>query len=470
MSSTNKNTGSKIRAKLFELWTRLTEFSKDLDVYLNGEDNQYPSEMERVINNSPSASRSAKMMTKFLRGSGIQIEGGQKDPIVNKKKNLKLSDIVDGIATDISKQYGCYIHTGYKVVSGKLKPGELTVLDYCKCRIGKEDQQDNAGKIFFGEYEEKSGSRVSKKKKKDAKWYYPFNSDEDVIISQIKADAKDKNTDGTLEAMLPHYRGQVFYLNLTPNYTYAISLFDGVFNDCDTEYRMSLYSNTVTRGGFLGKLAVVVRSLDEEEGQNVEEDIVKWLGAEESGNIYYLEVGEAVEDISKVLHIEQIETQYNEKQFIETRKSCRTNILGAANNIPEGLVYNSSGLFAQSGESYKQMKIFYNEQTQDERSKIEDTLKMLGYPVKIIPLIEDESPLPVEGAGAGAPVDDATREAQAALRGSVGGVQGILGIQQSVSQKLTDFESAVTILMEIYGFSREVSQALLGQPVIEKTE
>ena len=60
--------------------------------------------------------------------------------------------------------------------------------------------------------------------------------------------------------------------------------------------------------------------------------------------------------------------------------------------------------------------------------------------------------------------DAETLKAQAALRGSVGGVQGVLGIQQSVSDGLTDFDSAITILMEIYGFTRSVSEALLGKP------
>ena len=60
--------------------------------------------------------------------------------------------------------------------------------------------------------------------------------------------------------------------------------------------------------------------------------------------------------------------------------------------------------------------------------------------------------------------DSETLKAQAALRGSVGGVQGVLGIQQSVSDGLTDFDSAITILMEIYGFTRSVSKSLLGRP------
>lgn len=64
-------------------------------------------------------------------------------------------------------------------------------------------------------------------------------------------------------------------------------------------------------------------------------------------------------------------------------------------------------------------------------------------------------------------VNKETAKAQASLRGSVGGVQGILGIQKSYSEGLTDFESAVTILIEIYGFVREVAEKLLGDPDAE---
>ena len=100
-------------------------------------------------------------------------------------------------------------------------------------------------------------------------------------------------------------------------------------------------------------------------------------------------------------------------------------------------------------------------------------MKLLGFDCKIIPLIELDDTTEENNRGTGDPnssADDETKKAQAALRGSVGGVQGILGIQQSVSQQLTDFESAITILMEIYGFDRQVSAALLGKPEIEEAE
>lgn len=53
-------------------------------------------------------------------------------------------------------------------------------------------------------------------------------------------------------------------------------------------------------------------------------------------------------------------------------------------------------------------------------------------------------------------------ESQARLRGSVGGVQGILSIQQSVSKNITSPDSAIETLKEIYGFKKDVAARILG--------
>lgn len=58
--------------------------------------------------------------------------------------------------------------------------------------------------------------------------------------------------------------------------------------------------------------------------------------------------------------------------------------------------------------------------------------------------------------------DNANAQAQAALRGSVGGVQGILAVQQSVAQGVTSRESAIAILISIFGFDEQTANEILG--------
>lgn len=57
---------------------------------------------------------------------------------------------------------------------------------------------------------------------------------------------------------------------------------------------------------------------------------------------------------------------------------------------------------------------------------------------------------------------DVEAEAKARLKGSVGGVQGLVQIQTSVAQGITDYEAAVTMLFEIYGFDDATARKLLG--------
>lgn len=57
-----------------------------------------------------------------------------------------------------------------------------------------------------------------------------------------------------------------------------------------------------------------------------------------------------------------------------------------------------------------------------------------------------------------------TQRAQAALRGSVGGVQGILSIQASVSTGTTTRDAAISMLTIVFGFTDVQANELLGEP------
>lgn len=58
---------------------------------------------------------------------------------------------------------------------------------------------------------------------------------------------------------------------------------------------------------------------------------------------------------------------------------------------------------------------------------------------------------------------DKEADAKAALKGSVGGVKGILAIQASVSQGITDYNAALKVLSEIFGFDESTGREILGE-------
>lgn len=383
----------KVRAQLVELYTRVIEpDTKNNNIYKSGENNFYPYEIERAINNSPTATRASYIMSKFIAGQGVV-----NDKEVNTKKGYFLSDVVNIVAEDISDQYGSFIWVGYGIdENGNIYRKTLDVLDYSNCRKSKEDDHDYPGRIFVKDYSKVKKIFTAKSNENTEKWYYPFNPNPDIVKAQMRADAREKlgkkeNDPVTAEEMVQNYRGQVYYLNLTPRYQYALSKFDSVFNDMDSEYRFSLYVNTQMREGFLGKTAVITQGLDDETEEKVKGDLAKWLGAENSGSMYHLGV-EHAENLDQVLRIEQLKPQLDDKLFVENDKRIRRNILGAANNLPEPLIYAGEGaLFGTSADAYTEMKQFYQEQTQTERKALEKAFKKLGFETKIIPIIPEEN-------------------------------------------------------------------------------
>jgi len=451
----------KYRAKFIELYRRFIPLAdtKDESIYYNGENNLYPNEIELAILNSPSGKSASKVFAKYISGKGVE-----NDIIVNPDKNYKLSKIVRMSAVDVSRQNGTFFHIGQTLENAVLKP-TIDILEYTKSRIGKEDDNDYISKYWLKDCSiEKKG--FGKSTKTDTgEWYYPFDNNPDVILAQIKADylaTEPKELEVDLAVMLPYYRGQVYYMNLTPEFKYALSPFDACYNDLDSEYRVSMFTNRNVRTGFLGKTYVITAGLDEEDVKKTDEDIAKWLGSENIGGTYHLAL-EAGAEVEKVFKVGQVKAEYDDKLFSETKTTLRDNIYSQANNIPAQLVKAESSIFGTQSETYLEMKKFYTEQTQDERKEIEDTLTYLGFPCKIIPIVDISIKELVEGVQE-VVVDDATKEAQANLRGSVGGVTGVLQVQASFSQGLTDYNSAMTIFTEIYGFTKEVADALLGSP------
>lgn len=447
----------KVRATLVEIWSRAIKIVKDKNgnVYWNGEDNLYPNEIEGVINNSPTALKASKIVGKYISGSGVidastgDVFDYEKMPFVNEKKFYKLPDVISIAANDMARQGGVWFHVGYGVnENGLLYQKTIDVLPYAKCRISKEDDEGNPGKIIFKDFTAKQMFGAKEKQK----WFYPYNPNLEVVKAQIKADSPDSED---LAASINRYRGQVYYMNLTPEYKYALAPIDSAFNDADTEYRIGLYTNTQSRRGFLGKLIAVTQGLDEEMAKKTDEDLAKFLGTEDSADFYHVDVDQA-DDITKVIHFEQLKPQFDDKLFLEADRRIRRNILGVNDSIPEALINSSEGsLFGTQADTYTEMKMFLTEQVEDKQNKLERTLSFLGFPCKIQPIVQKET----------AATSDKQADAQAALKGSVGGVTALIALQQSVSAGTTTFNSAVQIIETIYGIDRETAIKMVGDPI-----
>ncbi len=130
--------------------------------------------------------------------------------------------------------------------------------------------------------------------------------------------------------------------------------------------------------------------------------------------------------------------------------------------IPEGIVF----------------KTLNNEEKQAQRAAEDEANKKTAEMVKIFKdagLIVDPKTISkitglkfvgVSDAEQGEIVEkpDVESEAKAQLRGSIGGVQGILALQTSVSQGTTAYEAAIAMLMIVYGYEEPNAKLILGTP------
>jgi hypothetical protein len=126
-----------------------------------------------------------------------------------------------------------------------------------------------------------------------------------------------------------------------------------------------------------------------------------FIGADNADGMLHLEMEFEGDDIKKIINFIDVNTNINDKLFEYTEKSTANNIRKAFGNIPSILIENNeSSVFGNSGEMLKQAKLFYQDQTEEDRDTIEtDVLKPLlekfeGFimpaaGLKILPLIEN---------------------------------------------------------------------------------
>lgn len=402
LGKAGKSIAKTLRATNIELFGRDNSVGKGDDkIYLRDSDNLYPLRMEKVIHNSPTGRRASNMMAKFIVGDGMA------ENFVVNSRGETVNDIAENAAAEIATHYGVFFHLLWKFgTNGEiLEKYNVRVLDAVLMARSKEDDDDFPGK-FYQLAQENGANAFQKSQTKATKWFYPYNEDLAVIKAQMLNDCKLKGVlNPTPKELVENYRGQVYYLNLTPKYPYSLPPWDAVYDDMDTEYRISRYNNTQARTGWLGKTIVKKFSDDEAEfegeirpGEKTFSEVIKEnLGSENSADVLVVEVPmSAADDVDKVFRIDQIKPQFDDKLFESTKKTIRQNITGAFNNIPEALVFSGSGaLFGTSADTYSEMKRFYWEQNESERFKLERAMtKLLGIEINFIPIKGVENGVP----------------------------------------------------------------------------
>ena len=445
-----------------DIYKKIVSWNKKLEIYINGADNAYPERMERLRNNSITATMSSNVMIQYLLGKGF----GDLD---NKEiAGSKLIDLADDIARDITENRGYFIQVNYNAL---YEMSDFKVLPFNQCRLGEKDSKEYSGKILV--YPDWSESKIDKKKVQVINVYNP---DKEIVKYQIeKAGGID------------NYKGQILYYNMDNQYYYPLARIDPVNHDCNSEYNASIYKDNILENGFIQSTFFITRPLVDDgfitdptdlvglqniakqksERENFRQSGQKMLGAKGIGGFMHMEVDFSGEDLSKAIEIKTVKSDVDPALFKFVEESATKKILMAYNNIPIGLVVSDSSMFGDSGKSLQVMKETYWENTSKERNLLEIIINDLLKEIEgesfiytpILPLLTKEVSQDTAQAE--------NAKAQAQLKGSVGGIQMLLEIQKSVGAGTTDYAAAIAIIREIYGISEEVAKEMLGTPKLD---
>ena len=442
-----------MKSKLIKphLKERKEVFNSRIGIVFNGEDNLKPLATESLIDGSPTAFQCAGLYQNFLAGAGFK-----NDPAINigkspwKKKTI--SDFAYDVAESIARHQGAFIHVQYNAAYEKVS---YSLIPYTLMRVGEKDSSDYAGKYVMAK--EGWKNRVKPEDRVDFNAYDPRP---EVIQAQVDAAGGWAN-----------YKGQVLFFKMNDKYTYPLTLLDSCYLFADTEYRMSLfYQSTVTRG-FKDIQLITHKSFEKQSDQRQFQSDIEELMGSENANSFLLMQDDGPQDDPHV-RFTQLKTDEKPDRYAHFEKSAANYIRKAFRNVPPVLVdYVEGKLGETSGESLRMAQSIYNVSTAPDRNKIQELFKELfdrykepissDFTIKQYSLTSDGT---TEDSGELTEAEKAAIQAQAALKGSVGGVQALLQVQASVADGITTYDSGVATLMEMYGFAEPIAKRLLGEP------
>lgn len=446
-----------MKIKLVDVDNRLSIKYNTVDGIFNwGADNCYPQLIKTIINSSVTAKQCVDLNSKYIYGKGFDFttEIVDKNSLIINKKGLNVNQLLRIVSREFSEVNNIFLHVNYNALYEIISVDLLTGEDV---RIGKADSTGHSGKfIVYNNWDKTKTKRIEKK---DFAIIDKFNINPKVIEKQVE-----------VAGGWSKYNGQILHINSDFGELYSLSDVDSVIYDADSEFQASMFKNSGLRKGFFGAKLFVTKPFNSDyERQDFEKTIQDLKGSENSSGVLLLEANLESDNLGEHIIIQNIDTNIDDTLFQSTEQSSARNIRKAF-GVPSILLEDSdNSIFGNSGELLTQAKQMHWENKSEERSIIIDAFQMLFSKFykqinptnnwNIKPIIDTQIDT-VDTA------ESKRLDAQAQLKGSVGGVQALLQIQQSVSQGLTDAESAIVIISEIFGFRLEIARKMLGTPEI----
>jgi hypothetical protein len=309
-------------------------------------DNCYPQRFELLIRRSPNASQGAKTLGKYVFGQGFA-DKFFNDYVLN-WDGLTVGELLRLHSRNIWMR-GIAMHVLYNAIGEKYA---VNYVPFEYCRLGEEGSE-HEGKIAV--YDNWDKSKKKQIIQADIEYYDTFNDDVAFVLQRQEEVGGFQN-----------YKGQIFWFSFDGQDTYPLSVCDSVMNDMDSDYQMQIFKSVKLRKGFMADHIMVYKGTfeDDQERTDYINNLQTFQGAENTGSVMLVQA-ETEESVPELI---PIQSQLDDKIFVNWEKSVQNSIRKSFNNIPPVLVDAVEGkLGGTSGEGMAEAKEFYSEMTFEER-------------------------------------------------------------------------------------------------------
>lgn len=276
---------------------------------------------------------------------------------------------------------------------------------------------------------------------------------------------------------------------------YPLPSYLGAINYIDLDRKVSDYFNKGISNGFMAGTLLNFNSgiPTESEQQEIERMVKAKFTGTDNANSILLNFSDSRD---RSAEIQQLNSNDFDKRFDLLNKTIQQELY-AGHQISDPALFGikEEGIFSSRNQLVDSFELFQNTYVNARQQFIERTFNDLaslqGLEGRLT--ISDTEPISVqfsestiisvmtedeirEAVGLSAvekeegteSVDSKTKDAQAALKGSVGGVSGIITLLQNVKEGVVDANSAIAILVELYGFEPAKAAATInGEPLPE---
>jgi hypothetical protein len=419
-----------------------------VDHYPYDFDNLYPQKVISIKQRSWALSSATKTYSDFISGDGWS-DQALNEAVLN-SEGLTGYDLLRNISNE-KAVLGIALHFNFDI-QGRIV--EINPIDFEDIRIRPD------GKLIHNP----DWSR------RDVSYdtiYCRFNPD--LVIQQIR------------EVGIDNYTGQVLYWTGT-NKIYPLATFDAALDSGQYQAESELFKLRNVQNDFApsGLLRYPIMLDKSEDWKKAKENLKrKAIGANNAGRIILMGTTTDMDEKGKLF--EPFEKNNADQLFVNQNSESKEIIFSVFRQPMILGAINPGGGWPNQQEMQDAFE-YYNSIVEQDRKEVEklmvkvfeasiwDFNEVLILPKMLIKAISG-SGIPEGIAEDGISEADQLRlEAQAKLKGTVGGVDGILSIQEKVSQGITQYNAGLKILTEIYGFEEQVAREILGdEKSINKT-